>query len=497
MFEAAELGRRVSKQDYKSQLPELRAGLLEAQWQLRKAEVPVVLVLSGADGAGKSETVQRLHQWLDPRGLETNVFGPPSDEERERPAYWRFWRTLPARGRIGIFFGSWYTEPIVRRAYGKSRASDFEEELGRIEFFEQMLVDDGALVLKFWLHLSKKAQRKRLTTLAKSPDTKWRVSPLEWKHYKLYDRFIKASEQTLRRTDSAHSPWFIVEASDERYRELMVGRILLEGMTRRLTGVGNGAAAPAHVPSRIPPPPPTPEASLTVLDHVDLAQSLDEDAYDRKLLKLQARLSRLTRTAAATKRSSVVVFEGWDASGKGGGIRRLTEAIDARLYRVIPVAAPTDEERAHHYLWRFWRHIPRQGLVTIYDRSWYGRVLVERVEGFAKEPEWMRAYVEINDFEQQLVESGVVLTKFWVHVSPEEQLRRFQDRQDTTYKKHKITEEDWRNREKWDAYETAVNDMVVRTSTRKAPWTLVAGNDKLFARIQVLQTVCRRLERAL
>jgi AMP-polyphosphate phosphotransferase len=191
------------------------------------------------------------------------------------------------------------------------------------------------------------------------------------------------------------------------------------------------------------------------------------------------------------------VFEGWDAAGKGGGIRRLTEAIDSRLCRVIPVAAPTDEERAHHYLWRFWRHIPRAGLVTIYDRSWYGRVLVERVEGFAREDEWMRAYLEINDFEQQLVESGVVLTKFWVHISLEEQLRRFEDRQRTPYKQHKITEEDWRNREKWEAYRAAVNDMVVRTSTRKAPWTLVAGNDKKFARIQMLETVCRRLERAL
>jgi polyphosphate:AMP phosphotransferase len=498
MFEAAELGRKVAKGDYREQLPELRAGLLQAQLELRKAGVPVIVVLSGAEGAGKSETVQRLHEWLDPRGIETNVFGPLSDEERERPPYWRFWRTLPARGRIGLFFGSWYTDPLVKHAYGESRTSDLERQAGRIAFFEQMLVDDGALLLKFWLHLSKKAQRKRFESLEGSPETSWRVSPLEWKHYKHYGRFVKASELCLRWTDSARAPWFIVEASDERYRELMVGRILLEAMRRRLESGGDGATGPAaHLPSRIPAPPPTPEASLTVLDHVDLEKRLDDDAYARKLLKLQARLSRLTRAAADKKRSSVIVFEGWDAAGKGGGIRRLTEAIDARLCRVIPVAAPTDEERAHHYLWRFWRHVPRSGLVTIYDRSWYGRVLVERVEGFAREGEWMRAYLEINDFEQQLVESGVVLTKFWVHVSPEEQLRRFEDRQRTAYKQHKITEEDWRNREKWEAYRAAVNDMVVRTSTRKALWTLVAGNDKKFARIQMLETVCRRLERAL
>jgi len=499
MFEAAELGRRVSKDDHRNQLPELRAGLLQAQLDLRKAGVPVIIVLSGADGAGKSETVQRLHEWLDPRGLEANAFGPLSDEERDRPAYWRFWRTLPARGRIGIFLGSWYTGPLIRRAYGKSRASELDRDLGRIAFFEQMLVDDGALLLKFWLHLSKKAQRKRLETLEKSPETSWRVSPMEWKHYRLYGRFIKASEQTLRRTDSARAPWFLVEASDERYREVMVGRILLEAMRRRLEATANGPAAPppTHIPSRIPAPPPTPEASLTVLDHVNLEKRLDGATYERKLVKLQARLSRLTRAANEKRRSSVIVFEGWDAAGKGGGIRRLTEAIDARLYRVIPVAAPTDEERAHHYLWRFWRHIPRAGLVTIYDRSWYGRVLVERVEGFAREEEWMRAYLEINDFEQQLAEAGVVLTKFWVHISSEEQLRRFEDRRNTPYKQHKITEEDWRNREKWDAYRAAVNDTVVRTSTRRAPWTLVAGNDKKLARIQMLDTVCRRLERAL
>jgi polyphosphate:AMP phosphotransferase len=494
MFEAAELGRTVSKEDYKRQLPDLRAGLLQAQVEIRRAAIPVVLVFSGADGAGKSETVQRLHEWLDPRGLEANVFGPRSDEERERPPYWRFWRALPARGRIGLFSSSWYTDPLVRRAYGKSRAQDLDADLARIAFFEQMLAADGALVLKFWLHLSKKAQRKRLETLEKSPDTAWRVSPLEWKHYKLYERFIKASEPVLRRTDASHAPWFLIEAADVRYRELMVAQILLDALRRRLDGKN---APDSQVPGPISPPPPAAEAAVTVLDTVALDQRVSRDSYERRLLKLQARLSRLTRAAAERKRSSVIVLEGWDAAGKGGGIRRLTEAIDARFYRVIPIAAPTDEERAHHYLWRFWRHIPRAGLVTIYDRSWYGRVLVERVEGFAQEPEWMRAYLEINDFEDQLAEAGVVLTKFWVHISAEEQLRRFEERRTTAYKQHKITEEDWRNREKWDAYLTAVNDMVVRTSTRVAPWTLVPGNDKRLARLRILETVCRRLDRAL
>jgi polyphosphate:AMP phosphotransferase len=494
MFEGAELGRKVSKPEYEKQLPEVRTGLLEAQRELRQSNVPVIVVISGADGAGKSETVNRLHEWLDPRGLETTAFGALSDEERERPPYWRFWRTLPARGRIGILFGSWYTEPILRRVYRETRPSDLDQALNRIASFEQMLVQDGALLLKFWLHLSKKAQKKRLKDLAGKRSTRWRVSPLDWKHLKLYDRFRKVSERALRRTDSGEAPWFVVEAADDRYRELTVGRTLLDAIRRRLAG---GPAGAAHVPGPLPAPPSAPEASVSVLDRLDLQEKLSDAEYERKLARVQARLNRLTHAAWEKKRSSVVVFEGWDASGKGGSIRRLTETMDARLFRVIPVAAPTDEERAHHYLWRFWRHIPRAGHVTLYDRSWYGRVLVERVEGFAREDEWMRAYLEINDFEEQLAEHGIVLSKFWVHVSPEEQLRRFRDREKVAYKRHKITDEDWRNREKWAAYEAAVNDMVVRTSTQAAPWTLVPGDDKRFARIQILETYGRRLEQAL
>jgi polyphosphate kinase 2 (PPK2 family) len=212
---------------------------------------------------------------------------------------------------------------------------------------------------------------------------------------------------------------------------------------------------------------------------------------------LQGKLHRLTWAAHQKKRSSVFVFEGWDAAGKGGCIRRITQAMDARLYQVISTAAPTDEERAHHYLWRFWRHIPRAGLVTVYDRSWYGRVLVERVENFAKESEWKRAYLEINSFEEQLVNHGTIMLKFWIHISPEEQLRRFKEREVIAYKQHKITDEDWRNRDKWEAYTLAVNDMVARTSTTLAPWVLVSGEDKGFGRIEVLKTVCNRLEEAL
>ena len=497
MFEAAELGRKVSREDYDRELPGLRAGLLEAQRGLHEAKVPVIVLFSGADGSGKSETVQRLYEWLDPRGLETNAFGTPSDEESERPPYWRFWRTLPPAGRMGMFLGSWYTEPLVGRAYGTLSRADLDREMGRVAFFERMLVDGGALVFKFWLHLSKKGQRKRLVTLEKSADTAWRVSPLEWKHYKLYPHFIKASEHIVRSTDTGSAPWFVIEAEDERYRELTIGRTLLEGMRRRLDREGAPPRPDVVLQAPTPELPTSAGARVTVLGRVDLERRLPEKEYRRRLLRLQAKVHRLVRAAAEKKVSAVAVFEGWDAAGKGGAIRRLTAAMDPRLYRIISIAAPTDEEKEHHYLWRFWRHLPRAGRVTVYDRSWYGRVLVERVEAFAAEAEWRRAYLEINEFEEQLVEAGVVIVKFWLHVSPEEQLRRFEDRQATAYKNHKITEEDWRNRAKWDAYHDAVNEMVVRTSTRRAPWTLVAGNDKKLARVQVLEAFIRRLGKAL
>ena len=496
MFETAELGRSVGKEEFEAEVPKLRLELLEAQRELQKAGVPVILLLAGADGAGKGETVSRVLEWLDTRGLDTHAFGPPTDEERERPRWWRYWMRLPPRGRMGIFFGSWYSEPLVERAFGRLSRARYDRMLGEIAFFEEMLAEDGALLVKLWIHLSKKGLRKRLQRLEADPATRWKVTKADWKHFKKYDRYIEASEHAIRRTDSSHTPWVLVEASDERYRDLMAGRTLLERFRSRLAEAPPArAVAPAGSPA--PPPAMSREASLTILDRVDLKQKLTPAEYDLRLEKAQGRLGRLVRAAFEKKRSSVVVFEGWDASGKGGNIRRITAAMDPRTYRVISVAAPTDEEKAHHYLWRFWRHAPRAGYVTLYDRSWYGRVMVERVEGFARPEEWSRAYLEINDFEHQLIGHGIVLAKFWLHVDAKEQLRRFKERETVAWKRHKIGPEDWRNREKWDAYEEAVSDMIARTSTAEAPWTLVAANDKRFARVQVVESLCRRLEKAL
>jgi AMP-polyphosphate phosphotransferase len=490
MFEAAELGRKISKKDFDKEEPELHTKLLSVQRALRETDIPVVIIVSGVEGAGKGQVVNRLNEWLDTRGIETTAFWDESDEERERPAYWRFWRRLPPRSTIGIMFGSWYTRPIIDFVFDKINASEYERQLQRITKFEHMLSEDGALIIKYWFHMSEKDQRKQLEK--ENKDKKY--SPLLKKFSKRYKQFSQASEHAIRLTDQGVSPWHMVEATDRRYRDIMVGRILLETLEKKLKEF---EAAKKKRRTRKVASQPLKAEQLTVLDSIDLKKTISDKDYKQQLKKYQGKLNKLTWAAKQKKRSSIAMFEGWDAAGKGGGIRRMTAAIDARLYKTISVAAPTDEERAQHYLWRFWRHLPRAGYVTIYDRSWYGRVLVERVEKFAREDEWRRAYQEINDFEEQLNEFGIIVSKFWVHISQDEQLRRFKEREKTPWKLHKITDEDWRNREKWDDYEQAINDMVIHTSTEYAPWTIIPGNDKKLARVEIVKAVCQRLEEAL
>ena len=493
MYEAAELGHKLSKGEYKRIEPRLRADLLDAQYALHKnGRFPVVALISGVRGAGKGETVNLLNEWMDPRHIHTHAFDNPSDEERERPPMWRYWRVLPPRGRIGILFGSWYTAPIIDRVFKTSSAKGLMQSIEEINHFERMLADEGALILKFWFHLSKKAQKKRLRKLEEDPETSWRVTKRDWDFFKLYDRFYRISEDTLRETSTGHAPWIVVEGSDPEYRAVTVGKTLLEAMRGRL-------AEPAAKPAArsIAAPIVRPVDKLHILGKMDLSLKLDKERYEERLEKFQRRLALATRHPKFRSRNVVCVFEGMDAAGKGGAIRRITAALDARLYHTIPVAAPTDEERAQAYLWRFWRHLPRRGRLTLYDRSWYGRVLVERIEGFCSEADWMRAYSEINDFEEQLARNGAIIVKYWLQISKEEQYRRFKERERTRFKQFKITPEDWRNREKWDGYQTAAADMIERTSTAHAPWVLVESNDKYLARIKVLSTLVRAIEKAL
>jgi len=491
MFEAAELGRTLDKDDYLEIVPELRTGLLSLQQELRDCDFPVILLISGADGAGKSETVNMLHQWMDPRWIETTAFDEMTDEERERPAFWRFWRALPAKGRIGMLFGSWYSCPIQQRIANNFDDNELDVMLKRINTFEKMLVDDGALLIKLWFHLGKEMQVERVKKLRKNPKTRWRVGERDLAALKSYDRFREVAEHVLRQTSTGEAPWMIIEGYDERYRNVTTASHVLDVVRKRMSldpMTLRGATSAWKMPR---------ESDKTILDFLDLSKTLEKKAYRKQLADLQGRLSVLSRNARERKTSTIVVLEGWDAAGKGGIIRRITGAVDARSYRVIPIGSPTDEERAQHYLWRFWRHIPRAGRFTIYDRSWYGRLLVERVEGFASEDAWIRAYREINEFEEELTDHGIVLVKLWVHIDKDEQLARFKAREETSFKQHKLTEEDWRNREKWDDYAHAVNDMVERTSTEYASWNLIEGNDKRWARVRALQILCERLEKAL
>ncbi len=488
MFESAEIGHKLSKGRYKREEPKLRHALLKAQYDLlEKAGFSVLLIVGGVDGSGKGESVNLLNEWMDPRHLRAFAFGMPSGEDKVRPPMWRFWKALPPKGRIGIFFGSWYSEPIVDRVYKRVGRAQFEQRLDRIRRLERMLTGEKVLVVKLWFHLSKAQMRKVLKKLSGNKLTAWRVTKQEWKHYKEYERFRDVSEDALRETSTGAAPWHVIEGYDHEYRSLTAGNLLLSAIRHRLDG-------------QIPPlPSPTPLAPApldgrNILKALDYSAKLSRQAYERRLRELQAELAYLVRARKFRERSLVAVFEGMDAAGKGSTIRRATRALDARYYRVIPIAAPSEEERAQPYLWRFWRHLPAQGHTVIYDRSWYGRVLVERVEGFTPEFSWMRGYQEINDFEGEIAEAGGIVVKFWMAITPEEQLRRFKERKQTAYKSYKITPEDWRNRKKWPQYERAVCDMIERTSTDLAPWNLIAANDKLHARVEVLERLVAALK---
>ena len=488
MFESAEIGHKIDKDIYRKAVPELRAALLDAQFDLKEnGKIPVIVLVSGQDGAGKGETINVLYEWMDPRFISTLAFSEPTDEERDRPVMWRYWRALPPKGRVGIFAGSWYSDPIRHRIMGEMSKGELDARIDQINRFEAMLVNEGALVLKFWFHLTKDGQKRRLKALEKDPRTAWRVTKWNWDRLKTYDKLQDVVGHLLRMTNTPWAPWIIVEGTDDRYRSLTVGKILLDAMRQKL-------ASTEKQDTPVAPPLRVNIDGRSLLSELNLKKKLSETEYGDQLAHWQGKLSELARDPRFKGRSLVCAFDGADAAGKGGAIRRIAASLDARQYQVIPVAAPTEEERAQPYLWRFWRHMPRRGRFAIFDRTWYGRVLVERVEGYCSENDWLRAYSEINDFEHELAEAGAIVVKFWLQVSQEEQLKRFKEREKIEFKRFKITEEDWRNREKWDAYQASICDMVDRTSTGKAPWTLVEANDKGYARVKILRTLCQRLE---
>ena len=476
-----------------------RADLLGAQHQLRKQGAgPVLVVLAGPEAVDRGNLAKELNAWMDPRWLKTWAWGEASDEERERPWFWRYWRALPPRGLVALYLSGWYGPPILELAKKRCRKAAFDRRMQRVAGFEKAMVDDGAVVVKIWLHVDKKAQRERLKAFQADPLRRWRAGRDRWRRLRRHSAVVKAWKRAVRLTETPAAPWLVIDDSDAARRMERVAATVRDAIHRALNDAGG--APPAAPAASDGPPAATPAPAAPSPDHLsplDLTRTLPAKRALVKLERQQGRLYKAQRLARERGISTIAVFEGWDAAGKGGAVRRCTAALDARYFQVVPIAAPTDEELAHHYLWRFWRHIGRAGHVTIFDRSWYGRVLVERVERFARPDEWQRAYDEINDFEEQLVDHGAVLVKFWLHVSKDEQLERFRRRQETPHKQWKITDEDWRNREKWDAYAAAVNEMVERTSTRRAPWTLVEGNNKRYARVKVVKTLASAIRRAL
>jgi polyphosphate:AMP phosphotransferase len=487
-------GRRLTRLEYEHALPVLQGQMLDAQFELRQeAARAVLLIVSGIPAAGRSEVVNEVLGWLDPKFVTVQGFKTCSDAERERPPMWRFWRVLPPRGRLAILHGGWYQDllqqALEHEGSAKQLGARLQRPVERIVQLERMLAQDGFTVAKVHLHVSPETQRKRLEKLRAEKTTRWRVTAEDRRMCRRYREVERALEHCLDATDHPSAPWLLVDGTDAQHRALEVGRRLLQALQAATPVAAVARTAGARAGRR-------PSARKSASQAAPAAAA-SEHQYDRELERLQGRLALLSRRKRFAQHAVVAVFEGMDAAGKGGAIRRITAALDARQFHVVPISAPSPEELARPYLWRFWSPLPPRGNYTIFDRSWYGRVLVERVRRLTPTRDWQRAYDEIVEFERQLDEHGVVVAKFWLAVSREQQLERFNERDRNPLKRFKVDPEDWTNRKHWDAYRRAAQDMLARTDTRHAPWTVVPADNKRQARLQVLRTLGDRIEAVL
>ncbi|MGN0298630.1 MAG: polyphosphate:AMP phosphotransferase [Lachnospiraceae bacterium] len=490
MLEHIDLTKSMKKKEFSELMETLAPQLALLQRQAKAANIPVTIIFEGFDFAGKGKLINRLISCFDPRGFEVCTTKTETEEEKMHPFLWRFWKRLPARGRIAVFDNSWYRSVLSSAFDHDTPKEKIERHYREINAFEKQLSDDGMVIIKFFLVISEKEQKTRMKTLLASEDTQWRVSDAMKKRVKGHEKYAQLAEKMFGGTSTSYAPWYTIEATDHPYA---AAKIISTVTTVMANALAAKEAAPKPV---INPQIDTATYRTAVLSSIDLDKSLTDEEYKEKKKELQKKLSILHNKIYNQRIPVVLVFEGWDAGGKGGAIKRLTEALDPRGYVVNPVASPNATERAYHYLWRFWTKFPKDGHIAIFDRSWYGRVMVERLEGFCSQDEWQRAYQEMNEMEAGLVGHGTVVLKFWMHIDKDEQERRFKERQETPDKQWKITDEDWRNREKWDSYEVAVDEMLLKTSTPNAPWIIVEANDKHYARIKVLETVVAALEKA-
>ena len=506
MLEKVDLTMKMEKSEYKAKMTALKLQMGKLQRQCKEMGLPIMIVFEGFDAAGKGMQIGKLIQSLDPRGFEVFTVKEETKEEAMHPFLWRFWTKTPPRGRMAVYDGSWYFKVLSDRFEKKMRESEIENCYRSICSFEKQITEDGTLLIKLFLDIDQKEQKKRFDKLMESKDTAWRVTKADLKKNEKYDQYQEMIEEMLQRTDTEYAPWTIVEATDRRYATVkiytVITQMLTAGIDNRRREIARETAAEVireaekeASENRSLIDGATKGFQESVLAKVDLSLCCDRKTYRKKLKEYQKKIEKLHGELYQKRIPVVIGFEGWDAAGKGGAIKRLTEKMDARGYVVNPTAAPNDLEKAHHYLWRFWKNIPKDGHIAIFDRTWYGRVMVERIEGFCTQEEWKRAYKEINDMEKDLADAGAVVLKFWMQIDKKEQEKRFRQRQENPEKQWKITEEDWRNREKWEQYEEAVNEMLIRTSTEYAPWIVVEGNDKYYARLKVLETVIDALEK--
>jgi polyphosphate:AMP phosphotransferase len=506
MLEKVDLTMKMEKSEYKAKMTALKLQMGKLQRQCKEMGLPIMIVFEGFDAAGKGMQIGKLIQSLDPRGFEVFTVKEETKEEAMHPFLWRFWTKTPPRGRMAVYDGSWYFKVLSDRFEKKMRESEIENCYRSICSFEKQITEDGTLLIKLFLDIDQKEQKKRFDKLMESKDTAWRVTKADLKKNEKYDQYQDMIEEMLQRTDTEYAPWTIVEATDRRYATVkiytVITQMLTAGIDNRRREIARETAAEVireaekeASENRSLMDGATKGFQESVLAKVDLSLYCDRKTYQKKLKEYQKKIEKLHGELYQKRIPVVIGFEGWDAAGKGGAIKRLTEKMDARGYVVNPTAAPNDLEKAHHYLWRFWKNMPKDGHIAIFDRTWYGRVMVERIEGFCTQEEWKRAYKEINDMEKDLADAGAVVLKFWMQIDKKEQEKRFRQRQENPEKQWKITEEDWRNREKWEQYEEAVNEMLIRTSTEYAPWIVVEGNDKYYARLKVLETVIDALEK--
>ena len=501
MLEKVDLTKKLSKEEYKEKMPQLEAKLGRLQRECKSLGIPIMIVFEGFGASGKGLQIGRLIQSMDPRGFEVHPIKNETEEERMHPFMWRFWTKTPSKGRIAIFDGSWYRRVLIDRFEKRTKNKELADAFHSINSFEEQLAEDGTLIIKLLLDIDKKEQKKRFEKLEKNKETAWRVTQGDKERNVHYDEYAAMIEDMLFKTDTDYAPWTIIESMDKRFATLKIYTTVIKAMADQIEKVqkektegtaGKTEGEMAEIAREADEE--MKELQVSILSKADLSLHYTKEEYKEKLDKLQKKMEKLHGELYRRRIPVILGFEGWDAGGKGGAIKRLTERMDARGYVVNPTASPNDIEKAHHYLWRFWRAMPKDGHVAIFDRTWYGRVMVERIEGFCTTEEWKRAYKEINDMEKDLSDAGAIVIKFWMHIDKDEQERRFKERQENPEKQWKITDEDWRNREKWDQYEDAVNEMLMRTSTDYAPWVVVEGNDKYYARIKVLRTVAEAIE---